>query len=79
MSKLRNTAIELVKDAVWYYENGGSIDLVIWPDKINEANRSGCNSGTCGERPLIQLRIPTRKLRETIKRQDAERKRRTKP
>lgn len=56
---IRNTP-QNINEGAWYYENKGSILLIVWPDKVPEKSApDGC----------VRLRIPAKLLRETLKRQ----------
>ena len=57
---IRNTPINIIKDAVWYYENSGNIDLVVWHKYLP----TGSNDG------VVQIKIPARLLRETVRRME---------
>lgn len=60
MSKGISNKPQNINAGAWYYENKGSILLILWPSKVPKKLFSdGC----------VRLRIPAKLLRETLKRQ----------
>lgn len=67
-NKLKLTPIDIHPAAVWYYENIGSIEVIVCPAQLGIDDNNNC----------VSFRIPMKKLRETLQRVNAENRRRKK-